>query len=106
MAVSSNPSTTLTSRILLGVTIAVNLGAAVAATPSLGARSEAPAVPAPIEKAAFGDSATALRPFGEGPAILVGRAYGADDEDCVLAVTRVEGSDGQVSVARGIACPQ
>ena len=103
MAASSHPSTTL-SRIVVGVTLAAGFGAAVAATPSLGARSEAPALP--MERAAFGDSATALRPFGSGPAILVGRAYGPDDEDCVLAVTRVEGADGRFSVARGIACPQ
>jgi len=106
MAVSRKSPTTRTSRILLGVTIAVSLGAAVAASPSLGARSDAPASRALIEKTGFGDSATALRPFGDGPAILVGRAFGADDEDCVLAVTRVEGSEGQVSVARGIVCPQ
>ncbi|HEY8064396.1 MAG TPA: hypothetical protein VIF40_06660 [Methylosinus sp.] len=111
MAVSRKFSFISNSRALVGVTVAVGLGAALAATPSLGARSDAPilAAPvlaAPIERAAFGDSATALRPFGSGPAILVGRAYGADDEDCVLAVTRIEGSDGEVSVARGIACPQ
>ena len=106
MAVSRKPSSTRNSRILVGVTVAACLGASLAATPSLGARSDAPVLAAPIERVAFGDSATALRPFGSGPAILVGRAYGADDEDCVLAVSRVEGSDGEVSVARGIVCPQ
>lgn len=106
MAVSRKFSFISNSRALVGVTVAAGLGAALAATPSLGARSDAPILAAPIERAAFGDSATALRPFGSGPAILVGRAYGADDEDCVLAVTQIEGSDGEVSVARGIACPQ
>ncbi|WP_024878598.1 hypothetical protein [Methylosinus sp. LW3] len=94
------------SRILLAVTVAASFGASVAATPSLGARFEALTAPSSVTKTTLGDSVTALRPFGDGPAILIGRAYGADDEDCVLAVTRVEGSDGQVSVARGIACPQ
>jgi hypothetical protein len=112
MGVSRNPSSTRTSRILLGATVAVSLGAAIAATPSLGARSVVPAsvgalgTTAMVEQATLGDSATALRPFGDGPAILIGRAYGADDEDCVLAVTRVEGSEGQVSVSRGVVCPQ
>ncbi|WP_018266825.1 hypothetical protein [Methylosinus sp. LW4] len=104
--VSRNSVLSRNSRILLAVTVAASLGASVAATPSLGARFEAPAAPSLITRTTLGDSATVLRPFGDGPAILIGRAYGADDEDCVLAVTRVEGSDGQVSVARGIACPQ
>lgn len=93
--------------ILAAVTVTASLGASVAATPSLGARFQpALAAPLPIVKATLGDSATALRPFGDGPAILIGRVYGGDDEDCALAVTRVEGSDGQVSVTRGIACSQ
>ncbi|MBU3889627.1 hypothetical protein [Methylosinus sp. KRF6] len=92
--------------VLAAVTVAASLGASIAATPSLGARFQPALAPLPIVKATLGDSATALRPFGDGPAILIGRVYGGDDEDCALAVTRVEGSDGQVSVTRGIACSQ
>lgn len=104
MVASSRFSTSRFSRIVFGVILAAGLGVAIAATPSVDARSEAP--DRLVKLAAFGDSATALRPFGSGPTILIGRAYGPDDEDCVLSVTRVERANGEVSVTRGISCPQ
>jgi hypothetical protein len=76
--------------------------AAVAAAPAVGPL--AAVKPATVQRAAFGDGATALRPFGQGAAIRVDKAYGAEDEDCVLAVTRVEDAQGRVSVTRGVSC--
>lgn len=104
MVASSRFSTGRLSRIVLAAILAAGLGGAIAATPSVDAGSEAP--DRLMKLAAFGDSATALRPFGSGPAILIGRAYGPDDEDCALSVTRVERANGEVSVTRGISCPQ
>ncbi|PWB82462.1 MAG: hypothetical protein C3F11_11805 [Methylocystaceae bacterium] len=92
------------SRIVLAATVAASLCAAVAAAPSASVGKEADTpLPVPI-KAAFGDSATALRPLGHGPAIRVGRAYDPEDEDCTLVVTQVTDRNGRVSVTRGIAC--
>jgi hypothetical protein len=90
------------ARIVFLITAATSLGAAVAAAPSEPARmAEQPPV---VIKTALGDSATKLRPFGPGPAILVGRAYDAEDEDCTVAITRITDRYGRVHVTRGIAC--
>lgn len=93
------------ARIVFALTAVTSLCAAVAAAPSEPARMSPadPTIAVPI-KAAFGDRATALRPLGRGPAILVGRAYGSEDEDCTVAITRVRDRNGNVHVTRGMAC--
>jgi hypothetical protein len=90
------------SRLAAAAVLATGFCAAVAAAPSIGPL--APAARPLAAPAAFGEGATALRPFGRGPTIRVDKAYGPDDEDCVLAVTRVEDAHGRVAVTRGVAC--
>jgi hypothetical protein len=95
------------ARLVAAAFVVTGFGAAVAAAPAIGplAAAEPAAVrTATVQRAAFGDGATALRPFGQGVAIRVDKAYGAEDEDCVLAVTKVEDSQGRVSVTRGVSC--
>jgi hypothetical protein len=95
------------ARLAAAAFVVTGFCAAVAAAPAVGPLAAAePATlrPATVQRAAFGDGATALRPFGRGVAIRVDKAYGAEDEDCVLAVTKVEDAQGRVSVTRGVSC--
>lgn len=105
MASRDNAFSSRASRIVIAVTVATSFCAAVAAAPSSSVGKEVveASLPVPV-KAAFGDSATALQPLGRGPAIRIGRAYDPEDEDCILAVTKVEDAYGRVSVTRGVAC--
>jgi hypothetical protein len=91
------------SRLVAAAIVVTGFCAAVAAAPAVAPLHEAGAVAA-AHRANFGEGASALRPFGQGAAIRVDRAYGEEDEDCVLAVTKVENADGRVSVTRGVAC--
>lgn len=91
------------SQCVFAVTLVTSLCAAVAAAPSPAGKRPDSSSAVPIE-ATLGDSATALRPLGSGPAIRVGRAYDPEDEDCTLAVTQVTDQYGRISVTRGIAC--
>ncbi len=104
MDLRDNPLSSRASRIVLALTAVIGLCAAVAAAPSPpSVKDMESSVAVPI-KAAFGDIATSLKPLGRGPAIRVGRAYGAEDEDCILAVTQVTDATGRVHVTRGVAC--
>jgi hypothetical protein len=94
------------SRLVAAAIVVSGFCAAVAAAPAIGPLSAAGVAKPVVQRAALSEGATALRPFGQGPAIRVNRAYGAEDEDCVLAVTRVESADGQVAVTRGVSCAQ
>ncbi|MBY6240971.1 hypothetical protein [Methylosinus sp. Sm6] len=94
---------TTASRLLAAAMVVTGFCAAVAAAPAVATLHEAVGV-SPAQRATFGDGATALRPFGQGTVIRVDRAYGDEDEDCVLAVTKVEDAKGGVSVTRGVAC--
>jgi hypothetical protein len=89
------------SRIVLGFTVAIGLCAAVAAAPS------APAVkgqsPASV-KAAVSLNDDGLRPLARGPAIRVGRAYGAEDEDCTLVLKPSTDERGRVRYMRSVTC--
>ena len=109
MAVSrDNPFANRTSRIVLAVTAAAGLCAAVAATPSASIGKETiPAAPAsPVAAAGqdMGEAAKAMRPLGRGPAIRVGRAFDAEDEDCTLVVTKITDASGHVQVKSGVTC--
>ncbi|WP_003613036.1 hypothetical protein [Methylosinus trichosporium] len=90
------------SRLVAAAIVVTGFCAAVAAAPAVAPLHKSAA--APVHRANFGEGASALRPFGQGAAIHVDRAYGDEDEDCVLAVTKVEDADGRVSVTRGVAC--
>jgi hypothetical protein len=92
------------SRIVLALTVATSVCAAVAAAPSAPpSKVDLPTIAVPL-RAAFGESATGLRPLGRGAVIHVGRAYDAEDEDCTLIVTKITEADGRVRVTRNIAC--
>jgi hypothetical protein len=87
---------TRAARIVLALTAVTCLGAVVAAAP-IGLTSGALAQKPKVERAAF-------RPLAEGPTLQIGRAFGHDDEDCIVKVTRVQGPDGRVYVTRGMSC--
>lgn len=83
------------ARVVLGLSLALGLGAAVAASP---VRS----VPAaPVSKAVM--MQTSFRPLGEGVGVSVQKSFGRADEDCVT-VTQVKGADGRIYAARGMVC--
>ena len=103
-----NPFANRTSRIVLAVTAIASLCAAVAATPSASIGKETvPALSArPVAATApdLGESAKGMRPLGRGPAIRVGRAFDAEDEDCTFVETKVTDANGKVHVKRGLTC--
>ena len=108
MAISrDNPFASRTSRAVFAITIAAGLCAAVAATPSASIGKESSS--ATTAKARKGADATSsepakgLRPLGSGPTIKVGRVD-AEDEDCMLAVTKVAEKSGGVHVTRRLTC--
>ncbi len=105
-----------TSRIVIALTAAAGLCAAVAAVPSASIGSEsgavkvvkvvapraAPAVvPAPVVVPA---PATEMRPLARGAAIRVARAFDAEDEDCTLVVTKTPDEGGRTRVKRAVTC--
>lgn len=103
MAVSlDRPLASRTSRIVLGATVATCLVAAVAAAPTappLKVTSAAPSVSAAVS---LNDSG--MRPLAKGAAIRIGRAYGAEDEDCTLVLTPKAGERGRVQYSRSVTC--
>lgn len=102
MAVTrESPFASRTSRIVLGFTVALGLCAAVAAAPS------APALKGQSSaavKAAVSLNDDGLRPLARGPAIRVGRAYGAEDEDCTLVLKPSTDERGRVRYMRSVTC--
>jgi hypothetical protein len=44
--------------------------------------------------------------LARGPAIKVGRAFDAEDEDCTVAVTRYTDQSGRVGTKRSLTCAQ
>lgn len=103
MAVSrESPFANRTSRIILGVTVAISAVAAVAAAPSASdpkTQSLATGVQAAVSLNDVG-----LRPLARGTAIRVGRAYGAEDEDCTLVITPKADDRGRVRYMRSVSC--
>jgi len=105
MAVTrENPFASRTSRIILVSTVATCLCAAVAAAPSAPMSKDVKSAIARSIDATGGEDAQGLRPLGRGPAIRVGRAYDAEDEDCTLAVTQTTDESGHVQVTRRVSC--
>ena len=103
MAVSrESPFASRTSRVVLGLTVAIGAAAAVAAAPStsdLKSRPTATGVQAAVSLNDIG-----MRPLARGPAIRVGRAYGAEDEDCTLVITPKDDERGRVRYMRSVSC--
>jgi hypothetical protein len=103
MAVTrESPFASRLSRIVLGLTVAFGLCAAVAAAPSAptGMKGQSAAA----VKAAVSLNDDGLRPLARGPAIRVGRAYGAEDEDCTLVITPSTDERGRVRYMRSVNC--
>ncbi len=101
MAVTrESPFASRTSRIVLGFTVAIGLCAAVAAAPTAPTvRQSSAAV-----QAAVSVNDDGLRPLARGPAIRVGRAYGAEDEDCTLVLKPSTDERGRVRYMRSVTC--
>ena len=55
-------------------------------------------------KAAVSLNDDGLRPLARGPAIRVGRAYGAEDEDCTLVIKPSTDERGRVRYMRSVTC--
>jgi hypothetical protein len=99
-----NPFAGRTSGIVLALTVATSLCAAIAAAPSASASKSNASALAPSPKAIEIEAMTGLRPFGRGPAIRVGRAYDVEDEDCTIALRVIADKNGRVHVQRDVAC--
>jgi hypothetical protein len=103
MAVTrESPIASRMSRIVLGATIACGLVAAVAAAPTAPA-PKGPSAAVAV-KAAVSLNDDGLRPLARGPAIKVGRAYGAEDEDCTLVLKPSTDERGRVRYMRSVTC--
>ena len=55
-------------------------------------------------KAAVSLNDDGMRPLARGPAIRVGRAYGAEDEDCTLVLKPSTDERGRVRYMRSVTC--
>ncbi|QGM97031.1 hypothetical protein [Methylocystis parvus] len=96
-----SPFASRTSRIVLGATIAFGLVAAVAAAPTAPASKVQSAA---AVQAAVSVNDDGMRPLAHGPAIRVGRAYGAEDEDCTLVLKPSTDEHGRVRYMRSVTC--
>lgn len=102
MAVTrESPIASRMSRIVLGATIACGLVAAVAAAPTAPVTKVQSSA---AVKAAVSLNDDGLRPLARGPAIRVGRAYGAEDEDCTLILKPSTDERGRVRYLRSVIC--
>ncbi|HEY8124912.1 MAG TPA: hypothetical protein VIF88_05785 [Methylocystis sp.] len=104
MAVSrESPFASRTSRIVLGLTVAISAVAAVAAAPSATSDLKSHSLATGVQ-AAVSLSDDGMRPLARGPAIRVGRAFGAEDEDCTLVITPKADERGRVRYMRSVSC--
>jgi hypothetical protein len=90
------------SRSVLFIAAAAGFLAAVAAAPA--APTDRDIKTAARAGVARVDAMTGIRPLARGPAIRVGRAFDAEDEDCTVTVTRVTDESGRVHAKRGLTC--
>jgi hypothetical protein len=93
------------SRVILALTAVMSLGAAVAAAPAAPPSAD---MIARAEQARLDPSemTQGVRPLAHGPAIRVGRAYDADDEDCTVVVTQTTDANGRTKVTRHLSCAE
>lgn len=95
-----SPVASRLSRIVLGATVVIGLCAAVAAAPSMPTtKGSSTAVQAAVSLNDDG-----MRPLARGPAIRVGRAFGAEDEDCTLVLKPSADEHGRVRYMRSVTC--
>jgi hypothetical protein len=95
-----SPFASRLSRITLGVTVVIGLCAAVAAAPSVPSSK----VSSTAVQAAVSLNDDGMRPLARGPAIQVGRAFGAEDEDCTLVLKPSTDERGRVRYMRSVTC--
>lgn len=88
------------SKITLGVTVVMGLCAAVVAAPSVPSTK----VTSTAVQAAVSLNDDGMRPLARGPAIQVGRAFGAEDEDCTLVLKPSTDERGRVRYMRSVTC--
>lgn len=91
------------SRIVLGVTLATCVVAAVAASPSATAVIKSPVAPAMKGAISLG-GADIVRPLAPGAGIRVGRAYGAEDEDCTIVFMPTRDAKGRETYSKSVSC--
>ena len=91
------------SRIVLGATIATCVVAAVAASPSVAVVTKTPAATVMKGSISLG-GAEVVRPLAPGAGIRVGRAYGAEDEDCTLVFMPTKDSKGRETYTKSVSC--
>jgi len=94
------------SRVILALTAVVSLGAAVAAAPAAPQPEAVTRALAEKARLDLADASPSVRPLARGPAIRVGRAYDAEDEDCTLAVTQTPDAHGRITETRRLSCAQ
>jgi hypothetical protein len=83
--------------VMAGIAVSC-LGAAVVAAPlSVTPKSKI------YQQMQVAQERTALAPLSAGPSMMLGKASGGEEEDCVR-VTRVTGPDGMVYATRGTVC--
>ncbi len=105
MAVTrENPFGSRTARIVLALTVTTCFASAFAAAPSASTFNDGRSALAAKARAAFGENTNGVRPLGRGTAMKVARAYDAEDEDCVLVVTKTKDDSGRTKVTRKVAC--
>jgi hypothetical protein len=100
----NNSSGAGVSRIVLSVAAAAGLFAVLAAVPCASTGKESGAVKILKVATPHGETAAEMRPLAQGPAIRIGRAFDADDEDCTLAVTRTKDENGRIKMKRDLIC--
>lgn len=89
-------------QIIIAVTVVASVCAAVAATPVPNTRLS---IPAPPNTAiTYTVPEQTIKPLASGPALRVGRVYDADDEDCLITVTRYTDKAGHLRVKHGVSC--
>jgi hypothetical protein len=102
MFATSGLSNSRFTRLVLVVSATAGLFATIAAAPSASIGKESS--PAAALRAGVEKADASLRPLGRGPALRVGRAFSAEDEDCTLVVTRTPDAAGQMRVRRAVSC--
>ncbi|QGM47673.1 hypothetical protein [Methylocystis heyeri] len=92
------------SQTILFIAATAGFLAAVAAAPAAPTDAKSPAQASAGQMSVLRDDASGMRPLARGPAIRVGRAFDAEDEDCTVTITRVTDENGHVHARRGLTC--
>jgi len=91
------------SKLVLAATVAAGVAAAIASAPSSSIGRESDPAPA-LRQLGVEQAEQGVRPLASGPAMRLGRAYGAEDEDCTVVVTKSPDGAGRMRVKRAVTC--